>query len=283
MKRILVTGGNKGIGFAIVQKLLTDYSDTYVFLGTRILSNGESARAHHLREHPSHEDRLELLRLDVSDNASVSEAAEVITSRYGNGCLHGLVNNAGIASNSIPDCVEVNYRGIVQVCDAFLPLLEGGIGAIVNVTSASGPLYVAKQSFTTRKLLTKPEVTKEEIDGYAKGCIEKPDGHEAYGLSKALANAYTLVLARENPGIRVHACTPGFIETDLTKLMAKKSNASPQSLGMKPPSEGAKAPVMVLLSEEKRYATSGRYFGSDGLRSPLDKYRAPGDPEYTGE
>jgi len=27
---------------------------------------------------------------------------------------------------------------------------------------------------------------------------------------------------------------------------------------------------------------SSRYYGSDGLRSPLDRYRSPGDPEYTG-
>lgn len=28
---------------------------------------------------------------------------------------------------------------------------------------------------------------------------------------------------------------------------------------------------------------SGRYYGSDGLRSPLDRYRSPGDPPYQGD
>ena len=44
-----------------------------------------------------------------------------------------------------------------------------------------------------------------------------------YGLSKACANALTLILAREHPNLRVNACTPGFIETDLTKPYVESS------------------------------------------------------------
>ncbi len=41
MKRILITGANKGIGLATVKKLLESYSDTYVLLGSRDLSRGQ--------------------------------------------------------------------------------------------------------------------------------------------------------------------------------------------------------------------------------------------------
>jgi len=43
MKKILVTGGNKGIGLAIVKKLLKDYPDTLVLLGSRDVSRGHAA------------------------------------------------------------------------------------------------------------------------------------------------------------------------------------------------------------------------------------------------
>ena len=43
MKKILVTGGNKGIGLGIVKKLLRDFSDTYVLLGSRDVGRGEAA------------------------------------------------------------------------------------------------------------------------------------------------------------------------------------------------------------------------------------------------
>ena len=41
MKRILITGANKGIGLATVKKLLESYSDTYVLLGSRDLTRGK--------------------------------------------------------------------------------------------------------------------------------------------------------------------------------------------------------------------------------------------------
>ena len=43
MKKILVTGGNKGIGLAIVKLLLRDFPDTFLLLGSRDVSRGEAA------------------------------------------------------------------------------------------------------------------------------------------------------------------------------------------------------------------------------------------------
>ena len=43
MKRILVTGANKGIGQAIVTKLLEDFPDTYLLLGSRDVARGQTA------------------------------------------------------------------------------------------------------------------------------------------------------------------------------------------------------------------------------------------------
>ena len=100
-----------------------------------------------------------------------------------------------------------------------------------------------------------------------------------YGLSKACTNTYTMILARERPTLGVNACTPGFIETDMTRHYARSQSKSPAALGMKTPADGAKTPLHLLFGTLEG---SGHFYGSDAKRSPLDRYRAPGSPEYRG-
>ena len=88
-----------------------------------------------------------------------------------------------------------------------------------------------------------------------------------------------MILARENPGLVINACTPGFIETDMTRPTAEARGAAPAELGMKPPAAGTVAILFLLFG---RPHGSGHYYGSDAKRSPLDRYRAPGSPEYSG-
>ena len=101
----------------------------------------------------------------------------------------------------------------------------------------------------------------------------------AYGISKACTNAYSIYLAKKNPNLTINACTPGFIETDLTRPMAESNGKTPAEMGMKSPEEGVSASVFLLMGNP---SGSGHYYGSDCVRSPLDKYRSPGDPPYTG-
>jgi hypothetical protein len=65
----------------------------------------------------------------------------------------------------------------------------------------------------------------------------------------------------------------------MTRHFAESAGKSPAELGMKTPREGATAPMHLLFG---KLEGNGRYYGSDGKRSPLDRYRAPGSPEYTG-
>ena len=101
----------------------------------------------------------------------------------------------------------------------------------------------------------------------------------AYGFSKACVSLYTMLLARSNPDLTINACTPGYIETDLTRPAAEMRGMSPADLGMKSPEHGTVAILHLLFGQ---LHGSGHYYGSDGKRSPMDRYRAPGDPEYMG-
>ena len=71
------------------------------------------------------------------------------------------------------------------------------------------------------------------------------------------------------------------VTLDLTKSNAEKAGKSPAELGMKTPEEGATAAVKLTMQALAR-EESGRFYGSDALRSPLHKYRSPGAPEYDG-
>lgn len=289
MRRIFVTGANKGIGLAIATAILEEHDDTFVYLGSRDVERGRAA----LKAKPVWQARTEVVALDVSSDRSVAAAAELVGRHLGGERLYGLVNNAGIASGSkgtLAEVLEVNTLGMHRVCEAFLPLVDPTHGRIVNVTSAAGPSFVASCSPEMQRFFLDANTTWPRLKALIDECIAI-DGNDAafaakglgdgaaYGLSKALANTYTLLLAREHPSLRINACTPGFIETDLTRHFVESQNKSAADLGLKPPSAGARAPMHLLFGALEG---NGRYYGSDAQRSPLDRYRSPGSPPYTG-
>lgn len=293
MKKVLVTGGNKGIGFAIVNAILSEHNDTMVFLGSRDLERGQSAREELIATHPNWAARLQVLELDVSSDASVDKAAARLRAQSPNepAPLYGLVNNAGIGGSAgLRAVLEVNTFGLRRACEAFLPLLDPQCGRIVNVTSAAGPSFIATCSGARQKFLLDPAIEWTALNAFLDECLAVQAGKEAfsalglgdgnpYGLSKACANSYTVLLARQHAALRVNACTPGFIETDMTRDYANSQGKTPAEMGMKPPAAGAHSPLFLLFGEPEG---SGRFYGSDAQRSPLDRYRAPGTEPYRG-
>jgi NAD(P)-dependent dehydrogenase (short-subunit alcohol dehydrogenase family) len=289
MRRILVTGANKGIGLAIARAILEEHDDTFVFLGSRDADRGRGAAA----ALPNANTRTEVVALDVSSDASVAAMADHVGRSLGASSLYAIVNNAGIGTGSgasLAQVVQVNMLGMRRVCEALLPRLDPAAGRIVNITSAAGPTFVSKCSPEKQRFFLDADVTWPRLHAFIDECLAMGDDKSAfaakglsdgvpYGLSKAMANVYTLMLAREHPTLRVNACTPGFIETDMTRHYAASEGKTAADLGMKPPAAGARAPMHLLF---EALEGNGRYYGSDAQRSPLDRYRAPGSPPYTG-
>ena len=204
----LVTGANQGIGFQIAKDLV-EHGFT-VLVGSRNFERGEAAakvigpNAH-------------ALQLDVTDHASIAAAAGRIRSEFGR--LDVLVNNAAISNTSkrpgqsveeysklnrpsnisldeVRSIWETNVFGTLAVYQAMLPLLRDAPAArIVNVSSGAGSLTrVADPSFPYRHIFG-----------------------PGYAASKTAMNAMTLTMAveLESTGIKVNACSPGFIKTNL--------------------------------------------------------------------
>ncbi|MFO0670056.1 MAG: SDR family NAD(P)-dependent oxidoreductase [Polyangiaceae bacterium] len=144
MRRILVTGANKGIGRAIARAILAEHADTFVLLGSRDEGRGREAAAALTGENASWGARLAVVPIDVADERSVASARARVQDLLGAEQLYGLVNNAGLGGeSSLAEILAVNALGVRRVTEAFLPMLERGVGRVVNVTSASGPTFVA--------------------------------------------------------------------------------------------------------------------------------------------
>jgi len=292
MRRILVTGANKGVGLAIAEAILSEHGDSFVYLGSRNAARGRAALTELERAHPAWRGRLEVASIDVADDASVAAAAQRVSESLRGEKLYGIVNNAGIGGGPQDHAAvfATNTRGVRRVCEAFIPVLDAEGGRVVNVTSASGPSFVATCSPEWQRFFTDEQITWPRLAAVIDECLALSGDRAAfaakglgdgspYGLSKACANSYTMLLARERPALRVNACTPGFIETDMTRHYAQSSGKSPAELGMKQPADGARAPMHLLFGALEG---NGRFYGSDAKRSPLDRYRSPGSPEYTG-
>lgn len=299
IKSVLVTGANKGIGLAIVKGLLE--KGCFVFLGSRDVPRGEEA-AKSLGD--EYKDQVQVVQLDVTDSSSVAGAVEAVKAKLADKPLYGLVNNAGGAGGmGYKDhedhrrAVGLNLYGVERVSSAFLPLLSKD-SRIVMVGSGAAPLFVSKCSAERQAVLCDPTTTWEQLkslledaDKVSAGRPEDPKAAfaavglnegQSYGLSKAALMTYAMVLALANPELKINSCSPGFIETDLTKPFASAMGKTPGEMGMKSTDQGASCPLYLTLGDVPTPPGEAWFFGSDCVRSPLDKYREPGDPPYTG-
>ncbi|MDL4816127.1 SDR family NAD(P)-dependent oxidoreductase [Actinomadura opuntiae] len=199
-KIVLITGANKGIGFATAGALAR--SGHTVLLGARDPGRGEAAAAALAGEGLD----ARFVHLDVTDPATIAAAAALIDTDHGR--LDVLVNNAAITRDrsrppaempvaDLREVYETNVLGVVAVTNAMLPLLRRSPAAFIgNVSSGLG----------TFAFLEKPD---EELARYANLL--------GYNSSKAALNAVTLIYANalRGEGIRVNALSPGFCATDL--------------------------------------------------------------------
>lgn len=139
-RTVLVTGASTGIGEA--SALALDRAGFRVFAGVRRDADAEVLRS---KASP----RLDPVMLDVTDEASIAQAARAIGDAVGDAGLAGVVNNAGISVagpleflplEDFRRQLEVNVTGQLAVTQAVLPMIRAGHGRIVFVGSISGKL-----------------------------------------------------------------------------------------------------------------------------------------------
>lgn len=147
-KNILITGASTGIGYGAARHFI---QKGYTVFG----SVRHEADANRLQAELG--EQFTPLLFDVTDAAAVAEAAQWLTQRLAGSGLGGLVNNAGIAiggplqhqpMDTIRQHFAVNVLGLLQVTQAFLPLLGTQTnhpvlpGRILNISSVNGQIAI---------------------------------------------------------------------------------------------------------------------------------------------
>ena len=122
-----------------------------------------------------------------------------------------------------------------------------------------------------------PSMSKDEkVKAMAEKGLVGMESWHFYGLTKACVSTYTFSLSNKYPNIIMNSCSPGYIETDLTR--PNPTGKKPD--GILPVEKGTISSIHLLMDDVQG---RGWYYGSDAKRSPMHKSRNPGEPEYKGE
>ncbi len=191
-KLAIVTGGTRGIGLAIAQRLASDGFDLLVT--NRADSDGATAAVESLSTLGT---KVHVFSGDLSSADQAGAMIEYAMTTFGK--IDVLVNNAGITRDTLimrmseedwDDVLSSNLKSVFLCCKAAIrPMLRQRSGRIINITSVVG------------------------LVGNA--------GQANYAAAKAGMVGLTKSLAKEvgSRGITVNAVAPGFIETRLTEVL----------------------------------------------------------------
>lgn len=236
----LVTGATRGIGLETVRQLAN--AGVHTLLAGRDRDRAVAAALKLQAEGLP----VEAIALDVTDTASIAEAAKTIEARHGR--LDILVNNAGIqvedptkgttdqSLDTWRTTFETNVFGLIATTQALLPLLhKSASGRIVNVSSLLGSISQHQDPASM---------------------IYDMKGVPAYNVSKSAVNAWTVHLAHvlKDAGIKVNTIHPGYVRTDMNK-------AGDEQNGELEVADGAKTSVRLALIDDD--GPTGGYFYLD--------------------
>lgn len=220
MKKVLVTGANKGIGFEIARHL--EKSGWQVIMGARSQERAEAA----IRQLKA--EGIETAgwqHVDLSDNESLEISAAEIGRKHPD--LSLLINNAGIPGDmevmsyeadlaDVTQTVQVNYIGTFCLTKALLPLLTKNKGRIVNITVPT------------------------EVSPYWHPM--------AYVASKAAQNVMTSIMAMEfekkQIPVEIFDIHPGATCTDLNNHYSGPGSHQPDVIGEK---------VAAIINDDQRH------------------------------
>ena len=241
-RHAIVTGGARGIGYAVAERLLA--SGAHVALWDMDASKLATSLAALQAAHPGNQVSGQVL--DISDDVSVQGEANALAARWGR--IDILVNNAGITGGNgltwelAPavwrQVIEINLIAPYLTCRAVVPhMLAGGWGRIINIASVAGK------------------------EGNPNASHYSASKAGLIGLTKSLGKE----LAQKN--VLVNAITPGAAKTDIFDQMTQQQidyMLSNMPMGRFLQVQEVAAMVAWLASEDCSFTTGGVFDISGG-------------------
>ncbi len=232
-KVAVVTGGGRGIGFAI-SEALAQHGATVVMCGRSKETLDKAVLAIRAKSGVAH-----ALPMDVGSDEDVARGRDWLTRELGG--IDILINNAGIdphyayiektSMEAWNEIISVNLTGVFRCCKLLGGMIrEKGGGSIINVSSIAGHIGLKRQV----------------PYGASKGGVEQ--------LTKSLAHDWA------EHGVRVNAIAYGFVTTDLTEGMTTHEHIAPRLLARIPMGrfgnlEDVAGAAVFLASNASSYVT----------------------------
>ncbi|HEX9980525.1 MAG TPA: 3-oxoacyl-ACP reductase FabG [Flavobacterium sp.] len=231
MKCALVTGGSRGIGRAICQKLAAE-TDYHILINYQ----SNSAAAEETLEAVKAAGKTgEMISFNVADADSVKEALTKWQDENPQAIVEVIVNNAGITKDGLfmwmshddwSNVINTSLNGFFNVTNFFIQkMLRNKYGRIVNMVSVSG--------------------------------VKGTPGQTNYSAAKGALVAATKALAQEvaKRNITVNAVAPGFIRSDMTAALDEKELAKLIPVNRFGEVEEVADLVSFLVSKKSSYIT----------------------------
>ena len=227
-KKVIVTGGNRGIGKGIVLSLLDQ--------GYLVLATSRDSKKFDM----SHQN-LEVTNLDVCDQASIDDFQQIVNDFDPD----ILINNAGITKDNLflrmneddwAEVIDTNLNSVFRMTKLVVRgMLKKKWGRIINISSISGSMG--------------------------------NPGQTNYSASKAGVEAFSRSLAKElgSRNITVNSVAPGFIQTDMTQGLIDEEITKKIPLQRVGSVEDVASLINFLVSEESNYITGQTLVVDGGL------------------
>ena len=227
-KKVIVTGGNRGIGKGIVLSLLDQ--------GYLVLATSRDSKKFDM----SHQN-LEVANLDVCDQASIDDFQKIVNDFDPD----ILINNAGITKDNLflrmteddwAEVIDTNLNSVFRITKLVVRgMLKKKWGRIINISSISGSMG--------------------------------NPGQTNYSASKAGVEAFSRSLAKElgSRNITVNSVAPGFIQTDMTQGLIDEEITKKIPLQRVGSVEDVASLINFLVSEESNYITGQTLVVDGGL------------------